>query len=101
MILPLIIIGMASAGSTIRVLRGNLLDELKKQYVVTARAKGVSETQLLFKYPVRLALNPGLQHDRLAAARHLCRRSADLDRAERAVDRPAVACGLRWRKTCT
>ncbi|MBK8797765.1 MAG: ABC transporter permease [Caldilinea sp.] len=58
MILPLIIIGMASAGSTIRVLRGNLLDELKKQYVVTARAKGLSETQLLLKYPVRLALNP-------------------------------------------
>lgn len=58
MILPLVIIGMASAGSTIRVLRGNLLDELKKQYVVTARAKGVSEIRLLFKYPVRLALNP-------------------------------------------
>jgi len=58
MILPLIIIGLASAGSTIRVLRGNLLDELKKQYVVTARAKGLSELQLLFKYPVRLALNP-------------------------------------------
>ncbi len=58
MILPLIIIGMASAGTTIRVLRGNLLDELKKQYVITARAKGVSEMRLLFKYPVRLALNP-------------------------------------------
>ncbi len=58
LILPLVIIGMASAGSTIRVLRGNLLDELKKQYVVTARAKGLSEMQLLFKYPVRLALNP-------------------------------------------
>jgi peptide/nickel transport system permease protein len=58
LILPLVIIGMASAGSTIRVLRGNLLDELKKQYVVTARAKGLSEIRLLFKYPVRLALNP-------------------------------------------
>lgn len=58
MILPLIIIGMASAGTTIRVLRGNLLDELKKQYVTTARAKGLGETRLLFKYPVRLALNP-------------------------------------------
>jgi peptide/nickel transport system permease protein len=58
MILPLVIIGMASAGTTIRVLRGNLLDELKKQYVVTARAKGMGETRLLFKYPVRLALNP-------------------------------------------
>ena len=43
LILPLIIIGMASAGATIRVLRGNLLDELKKQYVITARAKGLTE----------------------------------------------------------
>lgn len=58
MILPLVIIGMASTGATIRVLRGNLLDELKKQYVITARAKGLSEIRLLFKYPVRLALNP-------------------------------------------
>lgn len=58
MVLPLLIISLASTGSTIRVLRGNLLDELKKQYVVTARAKGLSELQLLFKYPVRLALNP-------------------------------------------
>lgn len=58
MILPLVIIGMASTAATIRVLRGNLLDELKKQYVTTARAKGLPETRLLFKYPVRLALNP-------------------------------------------
>jgi peptide/nickel transport system permease protein len=35
-----------------------MLDELKKQYVVTARAKGVSEWRLLFKYPVRIAVNP-------------------------------------------
>ena len=42
----------------IRVMRGNLLDELKKPYVVTARAKGVRPLKLLFKYPVRLALNP-------------------------------------------
>jgi peptide/nickel transport system permease protein len=39
-------------------MRANLLDELKKPYVITARAKGVSETRLLFKYPVRTALNP-------------------------------------------
>ena len=58
LILPVIIIGLASTGGTIRVMRGNLLDELKKQYVTTARAKGVSETKLLFKYPVRLAFNP-------------------------------------------
>lgn len=58
LILPLFIIGLAGTGSTIRVLRGNLLDELKKQYVVTARAKGLSEMRILFKYPVRLAFNP-------------------------------------------
>ena len=39
-------------------MRGVLLDELGKQYVITARAKGVPERKLLFKYPVRLALNP-------------------------------------------
>ena len=39
-------------------MRGCLLDELRRQYVITARAKGVSEGRLLFKYPVRMALNP-------------------------------------------
>jgi ABC-type dipeptide/oligopeptide/nickel transport system permease component len=42
----------------IRVMRANLLDELRKPYVVTARAKGVRPLQLLLKYPVRIALNP-------------------------------------------
>ncbi len=42
----------------IRRLRANLLDELHKQYVVTARAKGVSPRKALFKYPLRMALNP-------------------------------------------
>ena len=60
LILPLMIIGLAGTGATIRVMRGNLLDELKKQYVITARAKGVSEMRLLFKYPVRMAINPVL-----------------------------------------
>lgn len=58
LILPTILIGLPGAGSTIRVMRANLLDELKKQYVVTARAKGLSEMRILFKYPVRLAFNP-------------------------------------------
>jgi len=58
LILPIIIIGLPGAGSTIRVMRANLMDELKKQYVITARAKGLSELTLLFKYPVRLAFNP-------------------------------------------
>ena len=55
---PVIIIGTAGMAGLLRVMRGCLLDELSKQYVVTARAKGVKEIRLLFRYPVRLALNP-------------------------------------------
>ena len=55
---PIIVIGTAGTASLIRVMRACLLDELRKQYVVTARAKGVSERTLLFRYPVRIALNP-------------------------------------------
>ena len=58
LILPLVIVGLTGTGVTIRVLRANLLDELKKQYVITARAKGLTEYQLLMKYPVRMAVNP-------------------------------------------
>lgn len=57
-ILPIIIIGLSGTGATIRVMRANLLDELKKQYVTTARAKGLPELSILFKYPVRIAFNP-------------------------------------------
>ena len=56
--LPIIVIGTAGTAGLIRVLRGSLLDELRRQYVVTARAKGLAETPLLFKYPVRVAINP-------------------------------------------
>jgi peptide/nickel transport system permease protein len=56
--LPLILVGLSNTGITIRVIRNNLLDELHKQYVVTARAKGMSEWALLIKYPVRMAVNP-------------------------------------------
>ena len=55
---PLIVIGIGGTAGLIRVMRGCLLDELRKQYVTTARAKGVSEARLLLKYPVRIALNP-------------------------------------------
>jgi peptide/nickel transport system permease protein len=55
---PVIVIGTAGTASMIRRLRANLLDELQKQYVVTARAKGLPPVRLLFKYPLRLALNP-------------------------------------------
>ena len=56
--IPIVVVGTAGTASLIRVMRGNLLDELRKQYVVTARAKGVGEGRLLFKYPVRVAINP-------------------------------------------
>jgi peptide/nickel transport system permease protein len=58
MIIPVIVIGTAGTCSLIRVMRGQLLDELRKQYVITARAKGVGASRLLFKYPVRAAVNP-------------------------------------------
>lgn len=56
--LPVMIVGVASTAGMIRVMRANLLDELKKPYVVTARAKGMRPIRLLLKYPVRIALNP-------------------------------------------
>ncbi len=56
--LPMIIIGVSGTTGLIRTMRGMMLDELQKQYVITARAKGVPEGRLLFKYPVRLAINP-------------------------------------------
>jgi peptide/nickel transport system permease protein len=56
--IPVIVIGSAGTAAMIRRLRANLLDELQKQYVVTARAKGLSPLRLLFKYPLRMALNP-------------------------------------------
>jgi peptide/nickel transport system permease protein len=55
---PVVIIGMSGTASLIRVMRGNLLDELQKQYVITARAKGLPERTVLFRYPVRIAVNP-------------------------------------------
>jgi peptide/nickel transport system permease protein len=56
--IPVVVIGTAGTASMIRRLRANLLDELQKQYVVTARAKGLHPLKLLFKYPLRMALNP-------------------------------------------
>ena len=58
LIIPTIVIGTAGTAAMIRRLRANLLDELQKQYVTTARAKGLSETRLLIKYPLGVALNP-------------------------------------------
>lgn len=56
--LPVLVIAFGSTAGLIRVVRANMLDELNQQYVVMARAKGVSELRLLLKYPVRIAFNP-------------------------------------------
>ncbi|MGI9502621.1 MAG: ABC transporter permease, partial [Geminicoccaceae bacterium] len=56
--MPIFVVGTSGAAALIRIMRANLLDELYRPYVVTARAKGMSEFQLLMKYPVRVALNP-------------------------------------------
>ena len=56
--IPIVIIGTAGTAGTIRVMRANLLDELQKPYVITARAKGLQYWKLILRYPVRLALNP-------------------------------------------
>jgi len=53
-----LIIGLANTAGMIRTVRAMMLDELGKQYVVTARAKGVEERRLIYKYPVRMAINP-------------------------------------------
>ncbi len=55
---PVIVVGTAGTAGLIRVLRSQLLDEFQKQYVITARAKGVREGRLITKYPFRMALNP-------------------------------------------
>ncbi|HSB73686.1 MAG TPA: ABC transporter permease [Candidatus Methylomirabilis sp.] len=56
--LPGVILGLAGTAQLIRIMRANLLDELGKPYVMTARARGLSERALILKYPVRVALNP-------------------------------------------
>lgn len=56
--LPVVIISVSGTAGLIRVTRAMLLDELQKQYVITARAKGLTERKILFKYPVRVAINP-------------------------------------------
>ncbi|MBD7919142.1 ABC transporter permease [Cellulomonas sp. Sa3CUA2] len=56
--LPIAVLAVTGAAGTIRVLRSSLLDELKKLYVTTARAKGLPEHKVILKYPVRIAINP-------------------------------------------
>jgi peptide/nickel transport system permease protein len=56
--IPVVVIGTSGTAGMIRRLRANLLDELQKQYVTTGRAKGLSPSRLLIKYPLRMSLNP-------------------------------------------
>ena len=56
--LPACVLALAGSAQLIRIMRANLLDELRKPYVVAARAKGLGETRVLVKYPMRAALNP-------------------------------------------
>lgn len=58
LVVPVIVIGLAGCAAMIRRMRANLLDELQKQYFVTAKAKGVPPTRALLKYPFRMSLNP-------------------------------------------
>ena len=53
-----IVLGVGGTAQMIRIMRSNLLDELRKPYVMTARARGLSEARVIAKYPVRVALNP-------------------------------------------
>jgi peptide/nickel transport system permease protein len=55
---PMLILSLAGTAQLIRIMRANLLDELRRPYVVTARARGLSERRVILKYPVRAALNP-------------------------------------------
>ena len=56
--IPAVVLGTSGTAGLIRVMRNNLLDELAKPYVVTARAKGVASSKLIIKYPLRVAINP-------------------------------------------
>ncbi len=56
--LPVVLLGTGGIAGTIRTMRAMMLDELRKQYVTVARAKGLSEFQVIMRYPVRLAINP-------------------------------------------
>jgi len=58
LIVPVTIVGMAGTAGNIRTVRATMLDELNKDYVMAARVKGMPESKLLMKYPVRVAFNP-------------------------------------------
>lgn len=56
--IPVFVIGFQGIAGTMRVMRSTLLDELKRPYVVSARARGLEENKMIYRYPVRVAMNP-------------------------------------------
>ncbi|WP_248925990.1 ABC transporter permease [Paenibacillus hamazuiensis] len=58
MVIPIIVIGLGGTCGLIRIMRGQMLDEMNQPYVVTAQSKGLSERRILLKYPTRAAINP-------------------------------------------
>lgn len=58
LVIPTIVISMASIASLQRIMRGNFLEVLRQQYILTARAKGLSENKVLYKHALRNAINP-------------------------------------------
>jgi len=56
--IPAVVLGVSGTAQMIRIMRSNLLDELRKPYVMTARARGLAESLVIMRYPVRVALNP-------------------------------------------
>jgi peptide/nickel transport system permease protein len=58
LIVPILVLGTGGTAALIRILRANLIDEMQKPYVMTARAYGLGERRLLLRYPLRIALNP-------------------------------------------
>ena len=91
--LPAVVLGVAGTARLTRVMRANLLDELNKPYVTTARAKGLSEWRLVLRYPVRLALNPLVSTIGWYLPRAVLGQPDRRDRHEPAEHRPAAPAG--------
>src|SRR5262249_10350929 len=58
--IPIVVLGTSAAAGTIRIMRSNMLDELNQPYVTAARSRGLKESTVIWRYPVRIALNPFL-----------------------------------------
>jgi peptide/nickel transport system permease protein len=56
--IPMLVLALPGTAQLVRIMRANLLDELRRPYVMTARARGLAERKVIFRYPVRAALNP-------------------------------------------